>query len=308
MKLQAMKGASPDVPELHHGSAGGPGRALPRRVEPFFYRLPTRARGVAPGAHPGTQRGPGMEFRGHSSLLSASDPRRFDIAASLRDPFNQVMVRVYTQRGAVPVRVLADVSASMGFSGRCRKMDLLADFTESLSLSAHRSGDPMSFIGCDSDVREELHLPLTRSKAAATLMAEKLRRLVPSGRSALGLLRAVEQMAPSRSLVFLVSDFHFPIDMLARLLADLALHAVVPVVLWDSAERVAPRYGIARIFDPETGRERMLLLRPALARRLQQSVAARAQALTNCCASFGLAPLFINDRFEADVVTRYFYG
>jgi uncharacterized protein (DUF58 family) len=249
-----------------------------------------------------------MEFRGYASLLAAPDPRRFDIAASLRDPFNAVMVRVYTQRGAVPVRVLADVSASMAFSGRCRKMDLLADFTESLALSAYRSGDPIAFTACDSDIREELVLPLTRSRAAGTLITAKLRNLEPSGRNALGLLKAAEQIPPSRSLVFVISDFHFSMDLLTRLLARLVLHTVVPVVLWDSAEGVAQRYGIARIFDPETGVARTLLLRPALARRLQKSVAARARALIECCGRFGLTPLFLRDRFEADAVTRYFFG
>lgn len=277
-------------------------------AETFHYRLPARAHGVDPGAHPGTQRGGGMEFRGHAGLLAAPDPRRFDVAASLRDPFNQLMVRVYTQRAAVPVRILADVSASMGFSGRSRKMDLLADFVESLALSAYRSGDPVSFTACDDAVREELVLPLTRNKAAGALITAGLRRLEPSGPNAQGLFEAVEQIPPTRSLVFLISDFHFPEAMLDRLLAALALHAVVPVVLWDSAEGTTPKYGIARIFDPETGREQMLLLRPALARRLQESVAARAQALRDCCARFGLAPLFIRDRFEADAVTRYFYG
>lgn len=288
--------------------AAAVGSARPRAVEAFHYRLPTRARGLRPGAHPGTQRGGGMEFRGHASLLEAADPRRFDVAASLRDPFHRVMVRVYTQRGAVPVRVLADVSASMSFSGRGRKMDLLADFTESLALSAQRSGDPFAFTGCDSEVREDLLLPPTRRRAAGSLLAPRLRNLTPSGRSARGLLEAVARMPPSRSLVFLVSDFHFSLDMLGELLAGLALHAVVPVILWDNAEGVLPGYGVARIFDPETGGERMLLLRPALGRRLQEAMAARARALTGCCARFGLTPLFLEDRFEADAVTRYFYG
>lgn len=277
-------------------------------IEAFHYRLPSRVRGIEPGAHPGTQRGGGMEFRGHASLLKAPDPRRFDIAASLRDPFGEVKVRVYTQRGAVPVRVLADVSASMGFSGRCRKMDLLADFTASLALSAWRSGDPFAFTACDSGIREDLTVPLTRNRVAGTVIAERLRELEPSGRNALGLYEAVERTPPARSLVFLVSDFHFPIDMLDRLLSGLALHTVIPVVLWDSAERQAPRYGVGRLFDPETGAQRLLLLRPGLARRLEAAVAGRAQALTKHCARFGLAPLFLRDRFDANAVTRYFFG
>ena len=305
-----MNAASPARDGLRAGTAGvSSARAqTSRSVETFHYKLPTRARGAEPGAHPGTQRGGGMEFQGHASLLTAPDPRRFDVAASLRDPFNQVMVRVFTQRSAVPVRVLADVSASMDFTGRCRKIDLLADFTESLALSACRVGDPLAFTGCDSSIRADLLLPLTRSRSAGTLLAARLRELTPSGRNALGLLAAVEQTPPSRSLVFLVSDFHFPLSMLVKLLSGLALHEVVPVVLRDSAEGRAPGYGIARIFDPETGSERTLLLRPSLARRLKKSVAARDEALRCCCARFGRKPLFIEDRFEADAVTRHFYG
>ena len=98
------------------------------------------------------------------------------------------------------------------------------------------------------------------------------------------------------------------IDMLDRLLSGLALHTVVPVVLWDSAEGQAPRYGVARLFDPETGAQRLLLLRPGLARRLEAAVAGRARALTERCARFGLAPLFLRDRFDANAVTRYFFG
>jgi uncharacterized protein (DUF58 family) len=249
-----------------------------------------------------------MEFRGHASLLRAPDPRRFDVAASLRDPFHRVMVRVYTQRAVVPVRVIADVSASMGFTGRCRKTDLLADFTESLALSAARIGDPVAFTACDGNIREDLVFPLARGRAAGAFMATKLRSLEPSGRNALGLFKAVQQTPPARSLVFLVSDFHFPMKMLGQLLEGLALHEVVPVVLWDSAEGLAPRYGIARLLDPETGAARMLLLRPALARRLKESMARRADALANCCACFGVKPLIIRDQFKAEAVTRYFYG
>lgn len=277
-------------------------------VEAFHYRIPWPARGAQPGAHPGTQRGGGLEFRGHATLLAAPDPRRFDVAATLRDPFGQIMVRVYGQRSAIPVRVLADVSASMGFEGHCRKMDLLGDFTESLAWSAYRSGDLFAFTGCDSDIRPELVQPLTRAKTAGIVIAANLRKLEPAGRNALGLLKAAEQMPAARALVFLVSDFHFSLALLRELLANLAMHAVVPVVLWDGAEALAPQFGVARVIDPETGARRTLLLRPSLAERLRKAIARRAQLLTDCCSSFGLKPLFLENRFDADAVTRHFYG
>ncbi|CAN5315190.1 hypothetical protein BH24PSE2_BH24PSE2_00150 [soil metagenome] len=249
-----------------------------------------------------------MEFRGHAPLLAAPDPRRFDVAASLRDPFGQLMIRVYGQRSAIAVRALADVSASMGFEGHGRKMDLLADFTESLAWSAHRSGDLFAFTGCDSEIRRDLEQPATRTRTAGAAIAARLRKLEPAGQGAQGLLEAAAQIPAARALIFLVSDFHFPLALLRTLLAKLAPHAVVPVVLWDGAEGRAPRFGIARVMDPETGARRTLLLRPSLAERLQQAMARRARRLVDCCSAFGLEPLFLEDRFDADAVTRYFYG
>ena len=104
-----------------------------------------------------------------------------------------------------------------------------------------------------------------------------------------------------RSLVFLVSDFHFPLALLDRLLAGLARHRLVPVVLADSGESdPAPGFGLARVSDPETGEARTLLMRPALRHR-------RREALAGCFAAHGVEPLRLTERFEADRVNAWFH-
>ncbi len=216
-------------------------------------------------------------------------------------------MRLYAQRSAIPVYLLADVSASMGFEGTCRKLDVLAQFTASLGYSAYRTGDPYAFIGCDSHVRAELTQPLTHAKAAGQRIGERLRTLTPAAASSAGLLEAVHFLAGSRSLVFLCSDFHFPIELLSRVLGSMAHHAVVPIVLWDSMEMSMPANGIAAMRDPETHRERTVLLRPWFRQRLQASFVSRRQALTDCFMSFGARPLFLVDHFDAEQVTTYFY-
>ena len=60
-------------------------------------------------------------------------------------------------------------------------------------------------------------------------------------------------------MVFLLSDFHFDLELLTEVLRRLATHSVVPVVIWDSAEyRALPRRGLVRMQDSETGAERLL--------------------------------------------------
>ena len=100
------------------------------------YKVPWRARSYLPGHHASQQQGGGSEFRHHRALIDAPDPRRFDVRASLRDPFGQIQVRIYQQTSSIPVWVIADLSASMGFRGVASKMTTMAEFVAGLSLQA----------------------------------------------------------------------------------------------------------------------------------------------------------------------------
>lgn len=276
--------------------------------EEFHYRVPWRPRTAFPGGHAGKSPGTGFEISGHAPLHAGGDPRRFDIRASLRDPFDRLLVRVYNQAASVPIYGLADVSGSMGFTGDANKWEVLADFVTALAYSAQRAGDSFAFIGCDKQIQPDLSVELTRNRGVATTLAERLRRWRPGGAGSEGLLAAAERLPPTRALVFLVSDFHFPIALLREILSRLSIHCVVPVMLWDSAEARVPRFGIARLRDPESGAQRTLLLRRTLAARLNQSVQARKDRLLACFAEYGIQPLHVHDQFQADAVTRYFHG
>ena len=281
-------------------------------MQEIHYRIDQPAKGHWPGHHRSTRGDSGFEFRGHTSLLNAPDPRRLDLHASLRDPWNAVgnwQVRVYSQRLSIPVVVVADLSASMGFDGAHRKLDVLADLTDSLAWSAWRTGDSFGFIGCDTTVRPEwLQLP-TRSRAVGGPLAERLRRLQPGGASATALAEAHRHLGRQRGLVFLVSDYHLPLPEIDRCLSRLAHHSLVPVVLWDPLEfSLGERQGLAQLRDPETGQRRLVWWRPALRARWQAAHEARRDALLQLFRRKRLKPLFIEQGFHADDVTRYFHA
>lgn len=278
-------------------------------IRELHYRVGAPVLGHFPGHHRSTRGDSGFEFRGHAALLDAPDPRRLDLHASLRDPFGAWQVRIYSQRKSIPVVVIADLSASMGFEGRRRKLDVLADFTESLAWSAWRTGDSFGFIGCDDAVRSDLLQPATRMRGAGTPIARSLRGMNATGRSADGLLAAHRHLPRQRALVFLVSDCHLPTDHLSAVLASLANHDVVPVVLWDPAEFTpSAKRGLANVVDPETGRERLVWWRPALRAQWQAAGQARRDALLRLFRARRLKPLFIEGAFDADAVTRHFHA
>ena len=161
-------------------------------------------------------------------------------------------------------------------------------------------------------MREDwLQLP-TRSRAAGQVLAQALRGWAPessSARSAAGLLEAGPYLGRHRALVFLLSDFHLPLDMLQKVLDRLAGHEVVPVVLWDAQEfDLGERNGLAEVLDAESGRRRLVWWRPLLRERWQRALADRRAALLQVFARERLKPLFIEQGFDADAVTRHFHA
>jgi GNAT superfamily N-acetyltransferase len=282
---------------------------VPREIH---YRVGTPARGHFPGHHRGLGGDSGFEFRAHAALIDAPDPRRLDLHASLRDPFGDWRVRLYKQRKAMAVVVIADLSASMAFEGRERKAQVLADFVASLAWSAWRTGDSFGFVGCDAQVRADWLRPPTRARGVGPALAQALRSWAPSGpssRSAAGLLEAHAWLGRQRALVFVVSDCHLPLAQLQASLASLAAHEVVPVVLWDAREfGPSARRGLLDTVDPESGRRRLVWWRPALRERWQRAHDERRAALLRLFAAQRLRPLFIEGAFDADAVTRHFHA
>ena len=278
-------------------------------IREVHYRVGAPALGHFPGHHRSTRGESGFEFRGHASMLDAPDPRRLDLHASLRDPFGDWRVRIYRQRMSIPVVVVADLSASMGFSGRARKLAVLADFVDSLAWSAWRTGDSFGFIGCDSVLRADLQQPQTRARGVGFEIARRLRALHPAGRDARGLLDAPRHMGRQRALLFLVSDFHLPLALIGAVLDGFSLHEVVPTVLWDPLEfELSAARGLAHVIDPESGHQRLVWWRPALRARWQAAHAQRRAALAALFRSRRLKPLFIEGGYDAEAVTRHFHS
>lgn len=277
--------------------------------EEFHYRINWCSTSTRPGHHPGSQVGSGYQFHGHTSLMSGGgDARHLDIRASLHDPFGEFVVRTFKQRSTIPVYVIADLSASIGFSQSHCKTRLIAEMTASTAYSAYRSGDAFAFIGCSEQVLEDFILPLRRVKGVPEAFINQLSSYRPSGCSSQGLLDIPQYLGSQRSLLFLISDFHFPQSLLQTILTQLTRHDVIPIILWNSIEySQLPKRGIVRFSDAETGQERCLLMRPSLYQHIQDNFRQRRQTLIETCSRFGRSPFFIHDRFDANQLTDYFY-
>lgn len=283
------------------------------RVDEFHYQLPRRFGGWRPGSQRGLSQGSGQEFAAHRRLFDHPDPRRIDLRASVREGRGDWLVRIHRLRVAIPVHLVVDVSASMHFGADRRKLDVVADLAEALGYSAFRSGDSVGLLAFDQREREDLFVPARHSRGNGSLMARTLRDCrappgtVPHGGALAALRRTTERLVGRGGLVFLASDFHWPLEGLGELLDQLAPACVVPVVAWDPAEtEPPPSRALVALSDAETGVRRSLWMRESLRTRWRDSVATRRAELGALFGSHGMPPFHLHGRFDAEALTRYF--
>lgn len=280
----------------------------PDHIKEFSYHINWRSNSRRPGSHRSNQRGMGMEFRGHATLLSYPDPRRIDLRQTIRDPMEQIYVRIFNQKSAAPVFVLCDMSGSMQYGSHQRKISIAADVAQSVAQSVTHNGDPFGLIGFDDEIREEWIATLSARPHQAIEMAEKLKSYQPNEVGSRALIDTVRMLPRERSLIFLVSDFHMPIKDLEASLVLMLRHHIIPVVIWDTAEYTdLPDFGIANVTDPESGAKRTLFLRKEYKKRILDSFAQRRKTIEDLFLRFDMQPFFVTNQFDADLLSDYFY-
>ncbi|WP_051378386.1 hypothetical protein [Derxia gummosa] len=293
-------------------------------MEEFDYRIRWRSAEVLPGAHRGLRDGPGSEFHGHVGLLGAPDPRRLDLRASLAMPGGGWLFRRTRQTSGIGVVLLADVSASMGAGAAgavkgaaggghgispdagAGRMALLARLARLTGHSARHAGDSFGLVAADTAIRDDLWLAPSRAPGAIAEIADRLDGFVPTGHGHAGLIDAADTLAGRRRLVFVASDFCWPIDDVERLLTALAPHQVQPIVLGDAAAEAVPDWrGLVEIDDAEGGAARAAWLRPSQRARWQAALADWRVGLAASFAAHGLTPLHADASLAAEDITQW---
>jgi hypothetical protein len=270
----------------------------------FSYRARFAARSYTPGAHASRVRGSGLDVAAVVPIERARDMRRLDLHAALRDPHERWWVREHHQRSSIAVRLLVDVSASVA-AGLSDRRALSISFAQALRDSVARSGDAFAL---DAFAAEPLQATVaSRARGPAAAAVSQLAALPFDQPGATGVLPVADALPREPSLVFLVSDFHWPVALLDEALARLARHDVVPVWMAEPllAERL-PTFGLLALRDAESGAERTVWMRPALRRRWIEAQAQHEAQLRACFARHQRVPLEMRGAFDADAVSNYF--
>jgi uncharacterized protein (DUF58 family) len=255
--------------------------------------------------------GGAQEFVAHTRLYDRPDPRRLDLRASLRSIQQEWLVRVHRQRSSIPVHAVVDVSASMSFGSPRNKLDVAAEFVEALGQSTFRVGDSLGMLAFDSHERADLFVPPMVSRGVGETLAGLLRgcgRASAESDGAQGLHEAIQHLASRRGLVFLVSDFHWPLGGMRATLDSLVHSFVVPVVIWDPAELEPPTSnGLLQLRDLESSAQRALWMRPRVREKWRAAVQEHRRELSRIFAPHAIRPFHVVGHLDSEALSQYFF-
>jgi uncharacterized protein (DUF58 family) len=222
-------------------------------------RIELRTRGLVASRFSGEYhsifKGQGLEFVEVRPYLPGDDVRAIDWNVSART--GEPHVKKYVEERELTVLLAVDLSGSQRFGTRGRfKSEMVAEVVATLAMSAIRNNDRVGLLAFTD--RVEAFVPPAKGRRHVLRIVRDLLAFRPVGRGTElpGAVRHAIRVLRSRSILFLVSDFHTPgaEEALERALAGAAArHDVVPVVLSDPAERALPDVGVLRLVDPETG-------------------------------------------------------
>lgn len=280
---------------------------IPSYARLFTYTIPWRSSSVHFGGHRGSQRGLGFEYRGNVPLVDYPDARRMDLRQSLRDPYGQVQVKLFNQDNTTPIFAVCDLSSSMQYKGRQRKLDQAMEIATSVAYSAYETGDVFSFVGYNRHVIEELTLPLSHHVHQAFEVIGRLGDYHRMRVGSDGILEVPQYLSQYRGLVFWISDFHMPLARIEQALNMMSMHQVIPVVLWDEQEyRKLPKFGFGNMIDPETGMNRTIFFRDAVRTRFEEAFAARRKALEDLFSRYESQAIYVSGQFDPEAMSHYF--
>ena len=280
---------------------------IPSYAKIFSYQIPWKSNSIHYGEHKGLQRGLGFEYKGNASLIDYPDPRRMDLRQTLRDPYEQIQVRLFNQDNTTPIFAVCDLSSSMQFKGRIRKLDQAKEIAASIAYSASETDDVFSFIAYNNSVLEEFTLPLSHHLHHAFELIAQLDDYKKMRVGSEGIIEVPQYLSQNRGLVFWISDFHIPIALIEQAFNAMSLHQVVTIVLWrDEEHQKLPKFGFGNMIDPETGMNRTIFFRDSVKAQFENMFAERKQKLETLFASFDSQAIYINDKFDPEVMTHYF--
>lgn len=212
-------------------------------------------RGLVGGHHASHFAGAGQEFLDHRNFTQGDDLRAINWRAYLR--LEKLFLKMFQLEPRIPVRVLLDVSQSMGIAGSDAAQLSKFDYARKLAAALCYIGLVRLDAICLQPFSSKLHDSFTASGGRHRFQraASFLTDLKPGGQTNyLATARSFLARFPQPGLVLVISDFLDDQDCEKPLqfLADFG-HELILLHVWSEEDRTPPWEGELELEDAETG-------------------------------------------------------
>ena len=196
-------------------------------------------------------KGRGIEFEDVRPYTPGDDVRSMDWKVTARTGVPHV--KRYVEEREQMFYLMVDLSASTLSDAEKAKRRTVAEFCGLLTLSALSNNDRVGLIMFTD--RVELVVPASKGRQQGMRILDALSGFEPKGSSTRldVALDTFSHLARKRSVGFVISDF-LAANYEQELSAAGFRHDVIAVNLFEAVELEAPRSGMARIRDSETGK------------------------------------------------------
>ena len=108
-------------------------------------------------------------------------------------------------------------------------------------------------------------------------------------------------------MVFWISDFHYPLDKIEKILNELSNHHVIPLFISSENEiEKLPKYGFRKFIDSELEIENEIFLRPSVKLKILSDYKKVQDKIFHIFTKKQLKQLVINENIDIEVIQKYF--
>ena len=217
-------------------------------LEGFSLIIRKRITSKYSGSRVSLQSGRGIQIKEHRPYTRGDDIRTIDWKVYART--DDLFVKIFEEDRDLSVHVIVDMTASMEYGPKIRKIDYASMLAAGFLFLAMRENERFRY----AFMRENLEVhPLNRGRTHFARFVNDANQARPEGK--MGIVDMVDAYKPlltGKSMIIIISDFLFPADDVEYVLGNLRRHEVKLVRVLHPDEVSLPLEGDYLIIDAES--------------------------------------------------------
>jgi hypothetical protein len=245
-----------------------------------------------------------FEYSGSKNFNDHPDLARLDIKNSITDPYENIFVKTYNLNNPINLIALCDTSSSMSV---VKKNNVIVkDLSKIIAASAIEQGDKFGMLCYNDVITNKFMLEPGDNLQYINQWIDKVE--LNSNKSSSNAAEDINKYLPEeKSLIFWISDFHYPLGKIEKILSHLSSHHVIPLFISSEGEiKRLPRYGFRKYIDSESNIEHEIFLRPSIKEKILGDYKNTKDKIFQIFSKTQLKQIVVKEQIDIENIQKYF--